>query len=185
MLMTAEAESDLQTTMGFVNDAAVLPWYAVQVRAGGEPQVNAVLENKGYEVFCPTYLETRKYSDRLKSVNVALFSGYTFCRLEISKRLPVLVTEGVNGIVSFGGVPQPIPEEEIEKIRSAIKSGARAKPWPYLTAGRRIRIQCGSMAGLEGILVKIKGSDHVVLSITMLQRSVCVEIDRSWIQPVL
>jgi len=183
--MTPTTESVLETAMGLVSDTPMWPWYAVQVRAGGEPQVNAALENKGYEVFCPTYLETRKYSDRLKSVQVALFSGYTFCRMEISKRLPILVTEGVNGIVSFGGVHQPIPEEEIEKIRSAIKSGARTKPWPYLTAGRRVRIHCGSMTGLEGILVKIKGSDYVVLSITMLQRSVCVEIDRSWIQPVL
>jgi transcription antitermination factor NusG len=183
--MTPTTETGLDTGMGFLNDSLALPWYAVQVRAGGEPQVNAALENKGYEVFCPTYLETRKYSDRLKNVQVALFAGYTFCRMKISKRLPVLVTAGVNGIVSFGGVHQPIPEEEIEKIRSAIQSGARTKPWPYLTEGRRIRIQCGSMSGLEGILVKIKGSDHVVLSITMLQRSVCVEIDRSWIEPVL
>src|ERR1700731_4817255 len=122
--MTPTTETHLDTAMGFVNDTPALPWYAVQVRASGEPQVNAALENKGYEVFCPTYLKTRKYSDRLKNVQVALFSGYTFCRMEISKRLPVLVTAGVNGIVSFGGVLQPVPEEEIEKIRSAIKSGA-------------------------------------------------------------
>jgi transcription antitermination factor NusG len=141
------------------------------------------LKKKGYEVFCPTYIESRQYSDRIKRAEVALFAGYTFCRMDIEKRLPVLTTAGVREILSVGGIPAPISENEIENIRRAVTSGSLVQPWPYLKKGHRVRIQCGCLAGVEGVLISVKGSDKLVLSIDILQRSVCVEVDRSWIRP--
>jgi transcription antitermination factor NusG len=162
----------------------VLPWYAVKVRSKGESKLEVALVSKGYEVFLPTYIDVRPYSDRLKKVPTALFPGYIFCRFDASHRLPILSTPGVDAIVSIGGVPQAITEEEIEVIRRVIQSGISAVPWPYLKARDRVRIQFGSLAGVEGTLIKTRGVNRLVLSIHLLQRSISFEIEREWIRPI-
>jgi transcription antitermination factor NusG len=63
-------------------------------------------------------------------------------------------------------------------------SGFAAKSWPYLKVGQKVRVEVGSLSGVEGILLRDKGSDRLVLSVTVLQRSVSVELDRAWIRPM-
>jgi transcription antitermination factor NusG len=52
------------------------------------------------------------------------------------------------------------------------------QPWPYLTAGDRVRLEDGPLAGIEGILLREKTQCRVVVSVELLQRSVAVEIGR-------
>ena len=168
--------------------AAAVPcataWFALKVRARGEALVGKCLENKGYPVFLPSYFESRKYSDRVVKVSAALFPGYLFCQLDPSRRLPVLTTPGVECIVGFGGVPEPVPESELEAVRRVLQSGAQAVPWPYLATGQKVRIEFGALNGVEGLVVRIRGEERLVLSVNLLQRSICVDIDRSWIRPL-
>jgi transcription antitermination factor NusG len=104
------------------------------------------------------------------------------CRLDAHKKVPVISTPGVEYIVSFAGAPAIVPEEEVEAVRRALEAGA--SPRPYLTAGQRIRIEYGSLAGLEGILQR-QGSEHrLVVSISLLQRSVSVEIDEDQVRAI-
>ena len=165
------------------NPAIHFPWYALKVRTRSEVFVGKCLYHKSYETFVPTYPEAKAYSDRIKKVDLALFPGYIFCRLDLERRLPILTTPGVEYIVSQEREPQEIPEAEIDGIMRAVKDG-NAKPWPYLKTGDRVRVKLGSFAGVEGILASEKGTDRLVLSVTMLQRSVAVEIDRLWVRPV-
>ena len=160
------------------------PWYAVQVRTGGELRLRTTLERKGYETFLPTYLEVRRYSDRLKKIDTPLFPGYIFSRLDITKRLPILQTPDVHAIVSVSRVPQPIEEAEIDAIRSVVNSGTSALPWPYLQVGDRVVVTFGPLTGVEGFLVKIKDAERLVLSVNLLQRSIAVEVDRTYIKPL-
>jgi transcription antitermination factor NusG len=99
-------------------------------------------------------------------------------------RLPVLRTPGVIQIVGFGEKPIPVEEDEIAAIQSVVKSGLPTMPWPYLKVGQVGRIQEGPLCGLTGIVVKIKMGMKLVLSVNLLQRSLAVEIDRSWINPL-
>ena len=86
----------------------------------------------------------------------------------------------------FPGVPLPLPVDdgEIAAIQTVVSSGFRAEPWPYLEVGQKIRIESDALSGLEGILINFKGSHRVVLSVSLLQRSVAMEIDLSWVTPV-
>jgi|SRR5579862_9869350 len=163
---------------------ACQPWFAVKVRTRGEARVSDSLRNRDHEVFLPTCVESRPCSDRIKKVSVALFPGYVFCRLDAKLRQTVLTTPGVDHIVGSGGWPTPIPESEIAAVRSIINSRVAAVPWPYLTVGRRIRVEYGALTGLEGLVVRAGDSERLVVSVHLLQRSVSVEIDRSWIQPI-
>jgi transcription antitermination factor NusG len=161
-----------------------LPWYALQVGPRFEKQIASTLLNKGYEGFLPLYRHRSRWSDRMKEVQLPLFSGYLFCRLDLNNRLPVLVTPGVMHIVGIGKTPHPVEEEEIASLQSIVVSGLRAEPRSYLNIGERVRIDIGPLAGMEGILVALKGSARLVVSVSLLQRSVSVEIDESWVVPV-
>jgi transcription antitermination factor NusG len=131
----------------------------------------------------PTYAVRNQWSDRLQRVEVPLFPGYLFCRLDVAERLPILVTPGVIDIVGIGKVPESIPDGEIEAIQAVARSGAPAVPWPYLRVGQTVRVTRGAMRGVEGLLVSVRKEFKIVLSVNMLQRSVAVEVDRDCIEP--
>jgi transcription antitermination factor NusG len=163
----------------------VFPWFALRVKSRFEKKTALHLEGLGLEPFNPLYRSRRRWSDRIKEVDLPLFPGYVFCRFDPNDRLPVLQTPGVVSIVGFGGRPAPVDEEEIAAIQAIVRSGAPALPWPFLREGQRVRLVRGALRGLQGILLDVKSDCRLVVSVTLLQRSVAVEIDRGDIEPVL
>jgi transcription antitermination factor NusG len=157
------------------------PWFAILAKSGREKSASLLLENGGYACFVPTSKYARHWSDRIKQVEVPLFPGYFFCRMNPMNRLPVLMTPGVIQIVGVGKTPIPVEEEEIAAIQRVGKSGLATMPWPYIEVGNVARIEEGPLRGLTGIVVKIKSGMKLVLSVTLLQRSVAVEIERKWV----
>jgi transcription elongation factor/antiterminator RfaH len=158
-----------------------LPWYVLQCWARKESMIATQLENQGLECFLPTYKSIRDWSDRKKEVEQPLFPGYVFCRFEYSQRRPAVETPGVLRVVGFGRTPVPVEDREIAAIQLAIASEVPSQPWPYLEVGERVRIHTGRLTGLEGILINFKGNHRVVLSVTLLQRSVALEVDLGWV----
>ncbi len=166
-------------TMGMRNQQ--WPWFAILARTGREKNATILLENAGYECYLPVTKFTRQWSDRLKETELPLFPGYLFCRMNPHDRLPVLMTPGVIQIVGVGKTPIPVEEQEIAAIQRVGKSGISTMPWPYLQVGHVARIEDGPLRGMTGIVIRIKSGLKLVLSVTLLQRSIAVEIDRSWI----
>ncbi|HTB93133.1 MAG TPA: UpxY family transcription antiterminator [Candidatus Sulfotelmatobacter sp.] len=158
------------------------PWYAILTKTGREKNATLLLENSGFECYLPVSKSRRRWSDRVKEIDVPLFPGYLFCRMNPNDRLPVLITPGVVQIVGRGKTPIPIEEHEIGAIKRVASSGLPAMPWPYLQVGQTARIEEGPLQGLSGIVVKIKSGLKLVLSVQLLQRSIAVEIDRDWIR---
>jgi transcription antitermination factor NusG len=160
------------------------PWYALHVRSRFEKLVQTNLEEKGYEVFLPTYISKRQWSDRVKNLSLPLFPSYVFCRFDINSRLPILITPGVNCVVGVGKSPLPIAEYEIEAIRSVLQAGIPTQPHPFLKTGDWVRVERGPLEGMSGMITREKGCSRLVISVTLLMRSVAVEIDRSWVKPI-
>jgi transcription antitermination factor NusG len=159
-------------------------WFALQIRSRWEGTTAGLLRGKGLETLLPTYSTKRKWSDRFKVVEAPLFPGYVFCRFDVHNRLPVLITPGVISVVGRGKTPVAVDDREILSIQSAVGSGIRMEPWPYVEIGERVRVKDDVLDGMEGILTNFKGSDRVVISVTLLRRSVALEIDRSRIIPL-
>jgi transcription antitermination factor NusG len=158
-----------------------LPWFALQVRSRKEALVAAQLGGQGYECFFPTYKSLRKWSDRVKELDQPLFPGYLFCRFDFQNRRPLVMTPGVIQIVGIGSTPMPIADSEIKALELAVSSGIPSQPWPYLEVGEKVRVIYGSLSGLEGILINFRGNHRVVVSVTLLQRSVAMEVDIAWV----
>ena len=159
-------------------------WYAVRVRSNYERVAATHLRERGYEEFSPSYQVERRWSDRTKTIEQFLFPGYVFTRLNPHNRLLVVTAPGVVGLVGFGKSPAPIPDQEIESIRTMVRSGLLMKPWPFLEVGQRVLIERGPLSGVEGILQQVKAKFRLVVSISLLHRSVSAEVDRTWVRPV-
>lgn len=158
-----------------------LPWFALQIRHSHDFIVPNLLTTKGYEVLAPVYRSRRRWSDRFKEIDAPLFPGYVFCRFDpfSPSTGPVVTTPGVLKILGFGGKPEPLDETEIEWVRLAAQHGLSPRPCEYLSIGSRIRVERGPLFGVEGILKRIKNRELLVISVSMLQRSISVEIERS------
>lgn len=159
-------------------------WYALHVRSRHEKVVEKGLRGKGYAVFSPFYRTRRKRVDRIAEIDVALFPGYVFCHFDSNRRLPILMTPGIVGVVGLGSKPEPVDDSEIASIRTVAMSGRPVQPWPFLRSGQRIRLHSGPLMGAEGIFLRVKDEYHLVISVTLLQRAVSVVIETDAVAPL-
>ena len=159
-------------------------WHAIYTRHQHEHTISQILLNKGFEVFLPVYECVRQWKDRRKTLLVPLFPCYVFVRGEMSRRQQILTTPGVHTILSTGEGPAEIPASEIESIRRAMQVQPNLEPHPFLTCGERVRVIRGSLSGVEGILLRKKGTHRLILSVEMLAQSASVEIDAFEVEPV-
>src|SRR5207245_566730 len=102
----------------------------------------------------------------------------SFCRSAPLHRLPVITTPGIVSIVGLGKTPEPVEDAEIARIQSIVSSGALAYPWPFLRSGQKVSIVHGPLTGVSGLLVSLENQYRLVVSITLLQRSVAVDRPR-------
>jgi transcriptional antiterminator RfaH len=158
-------------------DIARCEWFAVQVWSRREHVSAKHLQLRGYEIFLPCYHDRRRWSDRVKVVDRALFTGYLFCRFDAKVADRLITAPGVISIVGDGSGPLAIPAHEIEAIQRIVDAPYTAEPWPMLHAGQKVRIEVGPLRGIEGVLLRTKNSQRFVVSVSLLQRAVAVEID--------
>jgi transcriptional antiterminator RfaH len=174
----------MQTTSLEAGPVAAQPWFGLRVRSRSEQMAVTALEGKGYQPFLPVYKVARRWTDRVQQVEMPLFPGYVFCRFDPQRRLPILITPGVVRVLGFGKVPAPIDEEEINAILAVVNAGLPAQPWPFTREGDKVAIRQGPLRGIEGVVGKCKNNHRLILSVTMLQRSVSVEIDPEWAERI-
>jgi transcription antitermination factor NusG len=151
-------------------------WYAIYTRHQHEKMVDQVLTNKGFNTFLPLYATTHNWKDRTKALSLPLFPCYVFLKGGIERRLQILTTPGIYGLVSSAGQPAAIPANEIEAIRRVVESGARVEAHPYLKCGNWVRVKCGPLTGIEGILVRKKNISRLVLSVKILGTAAAIEV---------
>ena len=161
-----------------------LSWYALQIQSKLGSVASATLCGKGCEAYLPLYRCGHRWSDRVKQLDLPLFPGYLFCRFDVRDRLPILTTPGVISIVGAGKTPVPVDDDEIEAIRAVLRSGLAAQPWPFLRVGSKVYVEGGPLAGVEGIITNKDKVYRLVVSVSLLQRSVAVEINREWARPI-
>ena len=169
-----------------VTEVTSRDWYAVQTRSRHEKTVSHHLHMRGVDQYLPTVIETHRWSDRQKKIELPLFPGYIFVHLVDSneRRVQVLQTPGVVGFVGAWPQGTPIPDEQIDAIRELIAQKLPWSPHPFLKEGQRIRVRGGSLDGMEGIFLRRNGQDSLIISIDAIQRSLCVSIQGYDVQAV-
>jgi transcription antitermination factor NusG len=159
-------------------------WHAVNVRPRHEKLVTRHLQQKGLKCLLPMYRSVRRWKDRRKELDIALFPGYVFVNLDVQARLGVLRCPGVLRFVTFQGQPAILRDSEIRALESSASSELRPQPHPYLQQGRKVRVRSGPLVDAEGIMIRRKDGFRLVLSIELISRSVMLEVDEADVEPI-
>jgi transcription antitermination factor NusG len=179
------ATSNIQST---IQEIAARPqtqhWFTVYTCANHEKTVAKHLDARSVEHFLPTYTSVARWKDRRVKLDLPLFPGYMFVRLQAGENLRVLEVPGVVRLVGFHGHPYPLPDAEIESLRTGIQNALRFAPHPYLTVGSRVRVKHGPLEGIEGILLRRKNVHRIVVSLHVIARSAAVEIDAADVERI-
>jgi transcription antitermination factor NusG len=160
-------------------------WYAIRTRSRHEKMVAEQLEKQGIESFLPLVRKTHKWSDRRKEVELPLFSGYSFARLALCSpdRVRVLQTHGVAGFVGVRGAGIPVPDVQIESLRTLQANQIPMQDRPFLQVGQRVRIRGGALDGIEGILAA-QDSRNLIISVEPIHRSLSVCVEGYRVEPI-
>jgi transcription antitermination factor NusG len=146
--------------------------------------VAGILRQKGYEDFLPLKKVRRRWSDRLKEFEVPMFPGYVFCRFNPSLHSPLITTSNIIRVVGFGNKPAAVCDEEIQSLQAVVNSGCRAEPCNYVREGEMVSVEEGPLRGTKGVVLKVEENYRIVVSVSLLQRSVAVKVDWSWVRPL-
>ena len=160
-------------------------WFAVYTTARHEKRVDQHLSMREIEHYLPLYRTQRKWSDGSRvTLDLPLFPGYVFVRIDRTQRVRVLEVPGVVAVVGgTGGKPAALPEADIEALRSGLPL-RHVEPHPLLKVGQRARIRSGAFAGMEGIVLRKKNSFRVVLTLDTIMQSFAVEVDGKELEPL-
>ncbi|MFZ0519482.1 MAG: UpxY family transcription antiterminator [Candidatus Acidiferrales bacterium] len=160
-------------------------WFAIQTWPRHEKKVASELREKGVSVFLPLFGEKRQWSDRQRLVESPLFPQYAFVRISANPgaRIPVLRTTGVRGFVGKHGLGAPVPDCEIDAIRTLLAQRIPFTSHGFLNVGKRIRIRGGSLDGIEGILTAVNNDATLVVSVDLIQRSLAIRIAGFAVEP--
>jgi transcription antitermination factor NusG len=158
----------------------------VQTRSNFEKKVGEELRAKNVEAYLPVVRQVHRWKDRNKELNVPLFPGYIFVRMAAcdASRLQVLRTGGAVRILGNGRTIEPIPECEIDAVRRLIHSKLPFATHAFIREGDLVRVRRGPLAGVEGLLLRIKSQHRLIISVNILCQSVATEVDAGNVEPI-
>jgi len=159
-------------------------WYAIQTRSRHEKMVRDQLAAKRIMHLLPLWRKRSIWQDRVKYVEVPLFSGYLFGHFALQEKVAVLETFGVARIVGVNGTAVPVPDEQITAVRTMIEHRLPYDPHPYLVEGMRVRIKRGVLIGAEGTLIEKRHQHRLVISMDLIQQAVAVHVDIADVEPL-
>ncbi len=159
-------------------------WYAVYTKSRHEKVAETNLINRGVMTFLPLREVVSRWKDRNKTINIPLFPSYVFVKIGFTDVQKVMYTKGVLKVVGCNGTPVPVPTEQIESIRTLVLSKLKYDPYPYLNRGREVLIKSGPLRGIIGKIMEKRPKHRLILSIDLIKKSVCLEIDVLDIEPL-
>lgn len=185
---SGEALSYLQkvTSDGLINTGSEIAprWYAIYTRPSHEAKVAKHFDLRGIEGYLPQYQVVHRWKNRCtKKLSLPLFPGYVFAHIASTERIRVLEVPGVVLVVGVAGRPAPLPDADIDALRVGLHQ-RKAEPHPFVKVGERVRVRRGSLAGMEGVVVRSKSVLRVVISLDLIMRSVAVEVDWDELEPI-
>jgi len=158
-------------------------WFAAYTNSHHEKRVALHFSERQIESFLPLYSTAHGWRNRCTMIiELPLFPNYVFVRIDPRERARVLEVPGVLSLVGFGRTLAPLPDFEIEALRSGLGQ-RKLEPHAYLVVGERVRIKTGPMTGMEGVLVRKKNNFRVVLALDVIMQSVAVEVDADDLEP--
>jgi transcription antitermination factor NusG len=159
-------------------------WYAVTTQPRHEKVVAQQLESKSIEHFLPLLAAESRWKDRRVRIERPIFPGYVFTHIDLKDRRHVFSISSVVRMLSFGGAAAIIDDAEIEAVRLCLSYGNKPEPYPFPETGELVRVKSGPLQGLEGVVTRRKNHCRIVVSISLIHKSIAAEIDAHLLEPL-
>jgi transcription antitermination factor NusG len=152
-------------------------WFAAYTCSCREKRVAQKLSVHQIEHFLPLHRKFSRWKNGLQMrIEMPLFPGYVFVKIDCRDRVRVLELPGVHSIAGAGRLPIPLPYHEIEALRRGLNS-LEAQPCPLSNSGRTVFIRKGPLEGMTGVVVRQKNTSRVIITLNLILRSISVEVD--------
>ncbi|HEY9114167.1 MAG TPA: UpxY family transcription antiterminator [Bacteroidales bacterium] len=155
-------------------------WFALYVKSRWEKKVGISMEEHGIDYYLPLIRQLKQWSDRKKWVEEPLFKSYIFVNIEEKQYYEVLQVPGVVRYITFEKKAVPIREQQIEAIKYFLNEKEpefdTEQKWEK---GRQVEVISGSMTGLIGQLVDVKGKHKVSITIDAINRTLLIQIPKT------
>ena len=150
-------------------------WWVLHTKARNEKALAADLSKLHVGCFLPLIHYKRTYAGRIHSVDIQLFPGYVFlCGSEEDRQL-ALRTNRIASVLTVAD--QDRLRTDLRQICRIIQSDVPMDLYPRLRKGARCRVTAGTLAGLEGVVLRRRGLWRVYVAVEFLGQSAELEID--------
>ena len=166
-------ESDIFPENLFELDA---PWEIAHLRSRQEKSVARLLLDSGVPFYLPQIEQRKSRSGRTFVSHLPLFPGYLFLRRVEGLRQTLWRTSAVANMIEVPDQGQLTAE--LLQIRELQTSGAMLTPCVEVVAGDAVRIKSGAFSGYSGVVIEERGSERLIVSVSILRKSVSVEFPR-------
>lgn len=152
-------------------------WYVAYTYPRCETKVNRQIRDMGITSFLPIKQVERQWSDRIKKMEVPLFPSYLFIYTTPSQFHALLQIPELSRIISFGGTPAIVKDEEVEAIKLLVQRKVNIEPQAgAFTVGQRVKVMRGPLAGIEGLLIRKNAKDRFVVQVETLRQHIPFEV---------
>ncbi|MDD4993932.1 MAG: UpxY family transcription antiterminator [Paludibacter sp.] len=147
-----------------------LRWYAVYTAPRAEKKVSERFAGLAIEHYLPLQKIKRRWSDRIKEVQIPIISGYIFVRVSEREFEKVTKVYGALSFIREGGNPVAIPGDQINALQLMIESADEEIEYSTETIekGESVIIVKGPLQGLIGELIDSKGNYKVLVRLEKL-----------------
>lgn len=160
-------------------------WFAVYTKYKREKIVHKMLNSKGIDNYMPIQKVTRRYSKKIRKLELPLISCYIFVKITKKEYVPVLETENVVSFVRFSKNLISIPDREIEIMKRVVGEGMpiEAEPTAF-SQGDEVEIISGNLTGLKGKLIEQQGNHQMIVELDNIGYSLKLNVPANIIQKV-
>jgi transcription antitermination factor NusG len=163
-------------------------WFACYTRARHEKRVEALLRERGFDSYLPTFPRVRQWKDRKKLIDWPLFPGYVFGQFPVGELYRVVSIPGVATIVRTNGRPVPVRFEDLENVRRFAQALADVdvapELVPFVGVGQWVRVREGPFEGVCGVVLEQRNRRRVRVGVEAIGQGLEVDIDTRLLEPV-
>ncbi|MGM9475666.1 UpxY family transcription antiterminator [Pedobacter sp. GSP4] len=155
-------------------------WFVIYTRPRWEKKVDKLLQEQGFESFCPVRNVENQWADRKKVVSLPLFTGYVFVRIDERDGFKVKFVQGVLNFINYMGKPAVVRDGEIDRLKQIMDAynDVDVVSLSGVSKGDRVRISNGLFHNQEGEVIQIQGK-HVLMSFDHLDCAVVTRVPLS------
>lgn len=158
-------------------DSQEAKWFAVYTKYKREKLVNQRLNEKGIQTYLPLQQFTRRYTRKVKKVELPLISCYIFTKITKQEYVPVLETPDVVHFVRFSSNLIAIPEEEIQILQRVVGENIEIELEPHAyQEGDEVEIIGGNLTGLKGKLVRKENKHRFFVELEKMGYTLQMEV---------